>query len=234
MSTLKVFGEFERRPSLLKEFDAVAACYSASRVCGLLRAGVAIDVAFGRLDRPMPGEKLNVPQTSPGLVDVPRGDGDEAPPTRMRRAGFKAERLVKRREPIHDAVGLQMRAPIGADHPTYRRAARARQTLKRAPQIGMHGNAPAAALFRNGVADMDRAAHTTLRVENHRPIEAGDFARPQAGFDREQDHGAVAGGITGREGDIFRACVAWSVVLMLVLCLLVCLQSTSALSWMLP
>jgi len=117
----------------------VAACYSASRVCGLLRAGVAVDVAFGRLDRPMPGEKLNVPQTSPGLVDVPRGDGDEAPPTRMRRAGFKAERLVKRREPIHDAVGLQMRAPIGADHRTYRRAARARQTLKRRRRSGCMG-----------------------------------------------------------------------------------------------
>jgi regulator of RNase E activity RraA len=32
MSVLKVFREFERRPSLLKEFDAVAACLSASCV----------------------------------------------------------------------------------------------------------------------------------------------------------------------------------------------------------
>jgi lactate permease len=46
--------------------------------------------------------------------------------------------------------------------------------------------------------------------------------------------GAAAVGITGREGDIFRACVVWSVVLTLMLCLLVYLQSTSALSWMLP
>ena len=45
--------------------------------------------------------------------------------------------------------------------------------------------------------------------------------------------GAAAVGVTGREGDIFRACVVGTVVLMLVLCLLVCLQSTSALSWML-
>ena len=41
--------------------------------------------------------------------------------------------------------------------------------------------------------------------------------------------GAAAVGITGREGDIFRACVVWSVVLMLALCLLVYLQSTSVL-----
>ncbi len=46
--------------------------------------------------------------------------------------------------------------------------------------------------------------------------------------------GAAAVGITGREGDIFRACVVWSVALMLGLCLLVYLQSTPALSWMLP
>ncbi len=46
--------------------------------------------------------------------------------------------------------------------------------------------------------------------------------------------GAAAVGITGREGDIFRACISWSAVLMLVLCTLVYLQSTPALSWMLP
>lgn len=46
--------------------------------------------------------------------------------------------------------------------------------------------------------------------------------------------GAAAVGITGREGDIFRACLLWSVVLMLALCLLVYFQSTPVLSWMLP
>ena len=46
--------------------------------------------------------------------------------------------------------------------------------------------------------------------------------------------GAAAVGITGREGDIFRACLVWSAVLMLALCLLVYLQSTPVLSWMLP
>jgi lactate permease len=43
--------------------------------------------------------------------------------------------------------------------------------------------------------------------------------------------GAAAVGITGREGDIFRACLVWSLILMIVLCVLVYLQST-ALSWM--
>jgi len=54
------------------------------------------------------------------------------------------------------------------------------------------GYPPPAALLRNDVADVDRARHVTLRVEHHRPIEAGDFAGPQAGLDREQDHRAVA------------------------------------------
>jgi lactate permease len=45
--------------------------------------------------------------------------------------------------------------------------------------------------------------------------------------------GAAAVGITGREGDIFRACFVWSVVLLLALCALVYLQSTPVLSWML-
>jgi hypothetical protein len=32
-----------------------------------------------------------------------------------------------------------------------------------------------------------------LRVEDHRPIEAGDLAGAQAGFDRQQDHRAICG-----------------------------------------
>jgi type I restriction enzyme R subunit len=35
---------------------------------------------------------------------------------------------------------------------------------------------------------VDRAGHVTLRVEDHRPIEAGDLAGAQPGLDRQQDH----------------------------------------------
>jgi L-lactate permease len=41
-------------------------------------------------------------------------------------------------------------------------------------------------------------------------------------------------GIVVREGDIFRACVLWSVVLTLLLCLPVYPQPTSVLSWAPP
>src|SRR5271154_4222651 len=58
----------------------------------------------------------------------------------------------------------------------------------------MHRNAPAAALLRDDVADVEGARDATLRVENHRPVEAGDLAGAQAGLDRQQDHDAVAGG----------------------------------------
>jgi lactate permease len=44
--------------------------------------------------------------------------------------------------------------------------------------------------------------------------------------------GAAAVGLGGREGDLLRRVLLWSVVLLLVMCVLVYLQSTSVLSWM--
>ncbi|MDQ6730414.1 MAG: L-lactate permease, partial [Actinomycetota bacterium] len=46
--------------------------------------------------------------------------------------------------------------------------------------------------------------------------------------------GAAAVGLGGREGDIFRRVVGWSVALVLILAVFVYLQSTSVLSWMVP
>ena len=45
---------------------------------------------------------------------------------------------------------------------------------------------------------------------------------------------ATAVGLVGRESDIFRKVVLWSVGLIVLMCLLVGLQSTPVLSWMLP
>jgi lactate permease len=45
---------------------------------------------------------------------------------------------------------------------------------------------------------------------------------------------ASAVGMAGREGDIFRRVVLWSVVLLLVMCLIVALQGTVVLGWMIP
>jgi lactate permease len=45
---------------------------------------------------------------------------------------------------------------------------------------------------------------------------------------------AAAVGLGGKEGDIFRAVVGWSVVLVLCMAVLVLLQSTGVLSWMVP
>ena len=44
--------------------------------------------------------------------------------------------------------------------------------------------------------------------------------------------GAAAVGMAGQEGDIFRKVLGWSLVLILIMCVLVLLQSTSVLSWM--
>jgi lactate permease len=44
--------------------------------------------------------------------------------------------------------------------------------------------------------------------------------------------GAAAVGMAGQEGEIFRKVLGWSLVLILIMCVLVLLQSTSVLSWM--
>jgi lactate permease len=46
--------------------------------------------------------------------------------------------------------------------------------------------------------------------------------------------GAAAVGMAGREGDIFRVVLKWSLLLVILMAVLVYLQSTAALSWMLP
>jgi lactate permease len=46
--------------------------------------------------------------------------------------------------------------------------------------------------------------------------------------------GAAAVGLGGQEGDIFRKVIGWSIVLVLLMAILVYLQSTSVLSWMVP
>jgi lactate permease len=45
---------------------------------------------------------------------------------------------------------------------------------------------------------------------------------------------ASAVGMAGREGDIFRRVVAWSLLLLLIMCILVALQGTPILGWMIP
>jgi lactate permease len=45
---------------------------------------------------------------------------------------------------------------------------------------------------------------------------------------------AAAVGMAGREGDIFRKVILWSAVLLAVMCVLVTLQGTPVLDWMIP
>ncbi len=45
---------------------------------------------------------------------------------------------------------------------------------------------------------------------------------------------AAAVGMAGREGDIFRKVIGWSLVLLVVMCVIVGLQSTPVLDWMVP
>jgi lactate permease len=44
--------------------------------------------------------------------------------------------------------------------------------------------------------------------------------------------GAAAVGLAGKEGDVFRRVLGWSLILALAMCVIVYLQSTSLLDWM--
>jgi lactate permease len=44
--------------------------------------------------------------------------------------------------------------------------------------------------------------------------------------------GAAAVGLAGQEGDLFRKVIGWSLALLMVMCVIVYLQSTSLLHWM--
>jgi lactate permease len=46
--------------------------------------------------------------------------------------------------------------------------------------------------------------------------------------------GAAAVGLAGKEGDLFRRVIGWSLLMLLFMCILVYLQSTSVLGWMVP
>jgi lactate permease len=46
--------------------------------------------------------------------------------------------------------------------------------------------------------------------------------------------GAAAVGLAGREGDLFRKVLGWSLIMLLFMCILVYLQSTDVLGWMVP
>ena len=46
--------------------------------------------------------------------------------------------------------------------------------------------------------------------------------------------GAAAVGLAGREGDLFRKVIGWSLFMLAIMCVLVYLQSTAVLSWMVP
>ena len=46
--------------------------------------------------------------------------------------------------------------------------------------------------------------------------------------------GAAAVGLAGREGDLFRKVLGWSLLMLAFMCVLVYLQSTSVLGWMVP
>ena len=68
---------------------------------------------------------------------------------------------------------------------------------------------------------------TLLAAANSRGGVLGKMVSPQ-----NLAIGAAAVGLAGQEGDLFRKVIGWSLLLLLIMCVLVYLQSTAVLSWM--
>jgi L-lactate permease len=84
-----------------------------------------------------------------------------------------------------------------------------------------------------------KAAAVAL-VANTAPVAFGAIAIPivtlsgLTDIPKEVAIGAAAVGLAGREGDLFRKVLGWSLIMLLLMCVLVYLQSTSVLGWMVP
>ncbi len=64
----------------------------------------------------------------------------------------------------------------------------------------MQRDRPAASLLCRGVVEFDMARDAALGVDHHRPCQLGDLAGAKAGLDRQQDHDAIALGISAVSG----------------------------------
>ena len=78
-------------------------------------------------------------------------------------------------------------------------------------------------------ARLTPAGETTVGNRRTQWLEAGVFDKLV-----EEAIAAAAVGMSGKEGDIFRKVVGWSLGFLAFMCVLVYLQSTPVLSWMLP
>jgi lactate permease len=72
-----------------------------------------------------------------------------------------------------------------------------------------------------------RLSETLLAAANSSGGVLGKMISPQ-----NLPIGAAAVGLGGREGELFRRVLGWSIILLLLMCMLVYLQSTPVLSWM--
>ena len=164
-----------------------------------LHIGVAVNVPLSCLDRPVAGEQLDVPQRTTGLVDEPRGPGDERAPSRMRRAAVEANVPEGAIEPDYDTQWRHRPAALGLNE----RSAAGRETAissERLPKIGVHGDQSAAAVLGCDVPELDHGSDVAGWIEHHVPGQVGDFTGAQASLGGQQDDHTVTKGMPGAVG----------------------------------
>jgi hypothetical protein len=83
-------------------------------------------------------------------------------------------------------------------------------------------------------ATVGRGSSTWLGSGEHRQEHVGQLrGRRRPTFaDNRLAIGAAAVGLAGKEGDVFRRVLGWSVILLLAMCVIVLLQSTGLFDWM--
>src|SRR5258708_5061475 len=142
----------------------------------------------------MAGQLLHVAQAAAGFRHQPGRVGDERAPARVRRAAVEAEIAIELTEPVHDAAGSKAAWRATALRPNYGTfgSGAAAKLQQGAPQVGVERYRPTIALFGGAIVQLDVIGEPPLGVEHHRPGQLGDLAGAETGFDRQQDHDAVA------------------------------------------
>ena len=99
----------------------------------------------------------------------------------------------------------------------------------RVVELGARVSAPyCARLF----ADLGPPHRGLVRVQHGVATSGGVLGKMVSPQNLAIAAGAV--GVAGREGDIFRKVIGWSLGLLVLMCVLVGLQATPVLSWMVP
>lgn len=140
----------------------------------------------------MAGELLDVTKRAAAGGKRPGSTGDEGAPARVGGAAGEIELPIERAEPVDDAGGGHVSAPLGGDHRAVARPPLAGvEPLQGGAELPVHGDDPARASLGDGAGDGELVGDHAIARQHHAPAEAGDLAGTHAGFEAQEDEDAI-------------------------------------------